>query len=144
MSFQVSTQHFDGMFNADNVEGYISIMIFLLVPGSVKGDQNTTLMFDIKKKTMKEVSDNDQMTFGFSDDIDADLTHWSENITAPPYYPYSYYIRLDRQVPADEINNMDLDIMPGFRLTWNYNRYVELLSKYSNEKNTEQFVRYIF
>ena len=50
---------------------------------SVVGDQNTTLMFDIKKETMKEVSDNDKMHMDPTGDIDADLKHWSKNFSEP-------------------------------------------------------------
>ena len=101
------------------------------------GDKNTTLMFDIKKETMKEVSDNDEMRIGWTD-IDADLTHWSKNISPPAY---SYVISLDRRVSADDINNMNLDMMPGFRLTWNYNKHVEPEDTFSSETATKQFVR---
>ena len=77
--------------------------------------------------------------FGNSYCIDADLTHWSKNITAPSY---SYLITLDRKVTADDINNTNLDTMPGFRLTWNYNKHVELEDKYSSRTVTIQFVKY--
>ena len=36
-----------------------------------------------------------------------------------------------REVSADEINNMDLDMMPGFRFTWHYNKHVEPENIYS-------------
>ena len=58
---------------------------------------------------------DDEMTFDGTD-IAADLTHWSKNVTAPT----SAYkrITLDRRVSADDIKNLDLDIMPGFRFIW--------------------------
>ena len=87
---------------------------------------------------MKEVSDNDQTSFDYND-IDADLTHWSKNVIGRSY---SYRIELDRKVSADDINNMDLDMMPGFRLTWNYNKHVEPETGYGSRTVTKQFVRY--
>ena len=36
---------------------------------------------------------------------------------------------------------MDLDLMPGFTLTWNYNKLKEPEAKYSNDTVTKQFVR---
>ena len=37
---------------------------------------------------------------------------------------------------------MDIDMMPGFRLTWNYNKHIEPEAKYSSWTVTKQFVRY--
>ena len=128
-SGNISTQYFGNKFDVNKVNGNIFIEIKVFVLQTIP----TILMFDIKKKTMKEVSDNDQMRFDYSDYIDADLTHWSKNITDPSRSRSSYKIRLDRKISADEINNVDLDMMPGFTLTWNYNNYVELWSRYSYE-----------
>ena len=138
----ISTQHFREMFDASKVDGYIHILINVFVPKSVKVGQNTTLMFDIEKTTMNEVSDNDQMSFCFNcKKIDADLAYWSKNITDPFY---DYYIELVRKVAADDINNTDLDMMPGFRFTWSYNKHVEPWKKFSTEDKTKQFVRLLF
>ena len=89
---------------------------------------------------MKEVSDNDKMRFNSYDCvIDADLTNWSENILVREN---SYVIILIRKVTADVINNMDLDRMPGFRLTWRYNKGIEPDDAYTKLAITKQFVRY--
>ena len=70
-------------------------------------------------------------------DIDTDLTHWSKNITAPGS---TYYIKLDRKVSQDEIRNMKLDKMPGFRFTWNYDKQAQPEAKYYKVK-TKEFVK---
>ena len=137
----MSTQYFGEKFNTDKVDGNIRIIIMVWVPRSARSDHNATLMFDIKKETMKEVSDNDKMSITGRGYIDADLTHWSENITVPST---SYRITLHRQVTEDDIDNLDLDMMPGFRFTWNYMKHVEPWAKFSNHKLIKQFVRYIF
>ena len=55
---------------------------------------NVTLMFDLKKNTIKEVSDNDRIAMQYAS-IDADLTNWYMNITAPnPEYGYCYILTL--------------------------------------------------
>ena len=145
-SGNISTQYFGNKFEADKVDGRILIKISFSVPPSLIGDTNVTLMLEITKRTMKEVSDNDLMTFDCSDcttiNIDADLRKWTKNITAPnPEYGY-YFIKLDRKVSQDDIKNIDLDMMPGFRFTWNYTRVVEPKSIYSNQDKNKQFVRY--
>ena len=81
------------------------------------------------------------LRFDWVNFIDADLTNWSKNITAPSE---SYIIQLDRKVTADDLYNSNLDIMPGFRLTWNYNKHVEPVAKYRSKVKNKQFVRYNF
>ena len=99
---------------------------------------------------MKEVTDEVMNTMAMTavdaTIFDAYLTHWSKNITAPSTDEYPYYnLVFSRQVSADDImNNMDLDMMPGFRFTWNYNKYVEpenIYSTYGSEEPSKQFVR---
>ena len=137
-SGNISTQYFEDQFDANKVDGHIYIDIEIHVPPSVVGDKNTTIIFNIEKRTMKEVSDNDNIRNVNNDVIDADLNYWSENITAPTA---DYHIKLNRKVTADDIYNMDPDMMPGFRLTWNYNRNIEPVDIYSNLTKTKQFVR---
>ena len=140
-SGNVSTKYFGDKFDADKVEGYIHIDIRVHPPASVWKDRNTTIMFNIEKITMKEDSDNDKIKFGICQDcdIDADVTHWSRNVTIR-YHPPPYYIIMNRKVSSDDINNMDLDLMPGFRLNWNYNYNVEPEPEYNSKQNW-QFVR---
>ena len=138
-SGNISTQYYEDKFDVDKVDGNIYIGIKVNVPASVDGDNNVTLMFDVNKRTIKEVR-SDWMKFGYNINgyIDVDLTHWSKNITAPSYL---YYISLDRQVSAEEITNMKLDMMPGFRLSWKYDTKVEAEYRYSSDATTKEFVR---
>ena len=71
--------------------------------------------------------------------IAADLTHWSKNTTSQSF---SYDMYLLRKVSSDDLNNMDLDTMPGFQFSWKYNKQVASVDKYSKENKTKQFVRY--
>ena len=51
-------------------------------------------------------------------------------------------IELNRKVSKDYIQNMDFDMMPGFRFSWNYNKHLEQEAKYINDDRTKEFVRY--
>ena len=133
-SGNISTKYFGETFDDTKVDGYIQITIIVYVPQSPKVDQNTTLMFDINKNTMEGVRDNDWMMAVY-DIIDADLTHWRKNISVSSSY---YNIILDRKVSANDIDNMDLDVMPGFRFTWNYDKNVEPWTKYSIKQKYKQ------
>ena len=108
-----------------------NIYIHIYVPTSVMVDKDVKMMFDIHKNTMKKISGYDYMNMN-DIDIDGDLTHWSKTITNPiskDGYMVGYY----RQVSQDDIKFMKLDMMPGFRLTWYYNKQVEPEAKYSND-----------
>ena len=137
ISGNISTQYFEEKFDAEKVEKSIYISIYVNVPPSVKGDNNVTLMFDINKRTM---GDNDRILY-WRDKIDDDLTHWSKQVTAPDTRADYYKIYLDRKVSADEIKDMKLDMMPGFRLTWKYNTKIEHEARYRNDDTTKEFVR---
>ena len=102
-------------------------------------DKDVKMMFDIHKNTMKKISGYDYMNMN-DIDIDGDLTHWSKTITNPNSkdgYIVGYY----RQVSQDDIKSMNLEMLPGFRLTWYYNKQVEAEAKYSNDDTTKEFVR---
>ena len=143
-SGNISTQYFDERFDAEKVDGNLYVNMNVYYPSSVRADQNTTIMFNINKKTMKEFSDDDLFYMDvFGGYVDAELTHLTKKITAPDEKLGRYYMRMNREVSADDISHMDLDMMPGFRLTWNYNKHVEAENTYSKSDRTKEFVRYI-
>ena len=135
-SGNISTQYFDDNVDADKVDCDICIALIVNVPTSVVGDNNVTFMFDVSKRTMKDVNDNDKMQVEYMN-MAADQTHKSLNITAPSA---SYYFRLDRKVTQDDITNMKLDRMPGFRLSWKYDREIQP-EAFINSGTTKEFVR---
>ena len=140
-SGNISALYFGDKLDVNKVDGNILIQIFVHIPTrSVKGDNNVTLMVEVNKRTMKDVSDDDQLKFNFST-IDPDELHWSKSITKPSGFSQ---IKLDRKVSADDIKNIEFDYMPGFRLTWKYNKQVEPENTYSNRIDTKQFVRSVF
>ena len=137
-SGNISTQYLMDTYNAKKVESNIMIVIFINVPPIVMVDNNYTLMLDIDKRTVK---DNDKMKFNYFDDIDADLTHWSKNITAPTKDYYS--IQFERKISQYEISKMKLKMMPGFGLSWNYNRELEPEARYIKDDTNKEFARWV-
>ena len=141
-SGNLTTQYFGDKFNASKVEHEFFIRIRVQVPESGLDDDNTTLMMEVKKKTMEELTDPDFDKMRFCNDctdIDTNATEWSKNITAPD--EDYYYIYLDRMTTIDVINNLELDMMPGFTFTWNYNRQLEPEAPYSSYDEHIEFVR---
>ena len=136
-SGNITTQYFDTKFDVNNVDGFIRIAMYIEVPVNVKGDSNTTIMLNLKKRSMKDVYD--KMAFNCHDCyIDDHVTNWNTNITAPDY---KYGITLDRRALKEDIRKLNFESMPGFKFTWNYNKPLEPDSKYSNDDLTKEFVR---
>ena len=146
-SGNISTKYFGDTFDANKVDGNIRIVISVNVPHSVIGDNDTTLMFNVKKVTMQKYSSNDQMHFVFcslvgfgcpTTNIAADLAQWDKNISVETYL---YNLVLDRKVLFEDIKNMKVDKMPGFSVSWHYNKELEAEAMFINSDKTKEFVR---
>ena len=134
-SGNVSSQGFGKKFDADKVEENIYISIRIYVPSSAKFDNSKTLIFNLHKNTIEEVSENDKMDMSSIGDIDPYTNHVSQMWNPPT--TSAYFFKLDRKVSVEAISNMDT--MPGFRLSWNYNTNVEDWQKYVD--SNKQFIR---
>ena len=73
--------------------------MFMFLLNGYKGE-STTLLFNLEKNTMKEVSDNDQMDIRTVGYIDADKTHVTTNINGHSINKNNkyYHFRLNRKV----------------------------------------------
>ena len=137
VSGNINTKYFGDKFDADKVDGRILNQIIIFPPQSIVS--NTTMMLEIQKRTMKEViSDDDKITINYNYILDAATTNWCQNITAPSA---NLLIEHKRIVSQDQIQNTDLELMPGFSLSWNYDTEMEPWSKYGNDDTTMEFVR---
>ena len=64
---------------------------------------------------------------------------WTKNISYQSKDSYEFLI--DRRLPADAISKLDLELMPGFRLLWNYNKPLDPDPKYRDEYTNKLFAR---
>ena len=135
---------FGDKFDAEKVDGNIFFSIDVNVPKPLKEVENVTLTFKIYKNTIIEFRQNDQITF-FNTVVDPDEKYFQKNFTntKTSYNTYTfsspmtsaYEIILERKVSQIDINNLKLQKMPGFRLTWNYDsesglseaKYIDLI-----------------
>ena len=145
ISGNISTLYFGEKLDVQKADIDINMNIYIriYVPNSVMDDKDVKMTFDIHKNTMKKISGYDYMNMNDDDGdihIDGDLTHWSKTITNP-ISKDGYIVGYHRQVSQDDIKSMNLEMMPGFRLTWYYNKQVEPEAKYSNDDTTKEFVR---
>ena len=140
-SGNISTQYFDDRFNATKVDGDIYVKIKIDVSSS--SDKETSITFVIEKKTMKEIIKQDSLSFAYPLlPFDTDLTNWTTTHTPPSHGQYE--ITLTRKVSREEINEMELSTMPGFRLTWKTQKQLSTYPANLNQAKTKNFIRYIY
>ena len=85
---------------------------------------------------MKKVSDNDKMTMSIVGDIDVDITHMSKNFSIGPSKDF-FGVLLNRKVSFEEIKNIEIDRMPGFRFSWKYDKDMEPWTKHKTRNGVE-------
>ena len=141
----ISTQYFGNKFDLAKLERNIYIPIYVFVPESLKNENASTIILNIEKTAMEGDSNFDKIIFNEGDAIDSKLTLWNKNIT--PGFPTTrcigcYLFELQRDVSKNEILDMTLPRMPGFTLTWNYDKQLEPMAIFSNDEITKEFVRY--
>ena len=148
----ISTQYFGEKFNASKVESNIFISINVMIPDEVWGDHNTDLLFNIHKTTMKKVNGLDRMSFD-NVFIDPEQSVFKKSILAPAplFSPYSHGFKLERQVSKEEIDDMEMDLMPGFQLDWTFDTNLQDwptlkydIANMNLQTNVANFRRYIY
>ena len=91
---------------------------------------------------MRNIAGYDKLRFNcWNCKMDARQTWWSENITAPNPWENYFFIALDRKISNEEVKRQKLKLMPGFRLTWDYNSEPEADATYAIYETTKEFIR---
>ena len=85
---------------------------------------------------MKEARENDYIFFVYKRNDDKMNASEKIKITSKSTRFSTY---LNRKVPAEDINTIKKEKMPGFRFTWNYDKEVNLWSLYKS--NNTYFTR---
>ena len=135
-SGSVITQYFGDKFDADKVDADLYYGVNVYPPDSVRYNPNVTLHLDVEKVSLLSRGEDTLL-------VDGTIlreTHRTFNYTPPTRISYS--IELHRLVRLADVKKQNLDIMPGFRVTWRYSgAEVEPRAKYYNEIDTMAFVR---
>ena len=135
----VSTKYFGYHFDADKVKNTF-IKIDMKVPEIAGDNENVTIHVDIEwnplKKTLNgyERFEFDGYVFGL------DEKSFSINITRPRKLR-NYYLLLDRKVSIEDVNKMQLDMMPGFKIKWFYEPEVPSKIEYNDHIASQEFIR---
>ena len=138
----ITTQSFGEKFDVDKVETELLISVSVYPPASVKNNKNVTLHFEVEKLSLTDLSSGeDKLRVG---SVNVDTTHGSYNYTAQESDLYAIY--LQRKVLPVDVRKQQLNLMPGFKITWHYSGMeVEPEAKYLNGhnlyKSTKAFIR---
>ena len=130
---------------------YISLLFFncldesmfidinIKVPKNVKYKKNVTLHLSVGKMSVITYENvTDKMTYQSNPIV---TESFKQNITAPAYDEYTF--DFERNVSKDSIDITKQKLMPGFNLTWHFNKNVSAEPIFHSKMNNE-FVRYDF
>ena len=151
----IFSPNFGGKFDADKVETQTKYKVNVVPPKSIISNLNVTLHFEIEKVSMKDLSTgtdlfsvSERIFSGRNGEIDEDIKYMTKNFTPPGATDIwgnvrdESWILLTRSVTMHDVKKQNLDLMPGFRLTWYYSGIeVQPPPEYENEQFKKAFFR---
>ena len=131
-SGNISTIYYGEKFDFNKFDRNVVFSININVPNSVRKNGNdVALLVNIEKGP----TDNIKMK-----NYNVNENQFTKNITGS--FEKSYYIQLIRLISEEDVAMMNLDVMPGFKVSWNYNKDITPWPENSNYGTTREFVRY--
>ena len=143
-SGSVATQYFSEKFNPHNIDPKVYFGMTFIVPDELKHDANYTLFLKIEKEPLDSTGVKEKMKFGIMSTIDPKLRHFTKNITkSTSRISNSYLIRFERGFSEDDLNIVQADLMPGFKINWYFNKHLDSPNLFKNYGRNKEFVRYM-
>ena len=125
-SGSVNTEYFGEQYQSHLVKRNVKYYVYVYPPVSVRTNPNVTLHFKVEKLSMTGMSvgwDNVVIGSGSGSgsNLDAGLSSATFNFTPPAESADSRWICLTRNnITIEEIKTMDMESMPGFKVSWYY------------------------
>ena len=128
ISGEVSTQFYGEAYQPHLVPQNIKYQVFIYPPENMRNNSNVTLNFKIEKISLTEMTtgadniliEND----GVASKVESGVKSVSFNFTPPTgfgSYDFNRWMGLSRGgIPKEELNTMDMNVMPGFKFSWSY------------------------
>ena len=121
-SGNISTPYFGEKFNAEKYERIMRADIRIHVPTNEQ-DKNASINVKFEKDSLAKTVAESYPPGGY---IQSHVTRWNSSFPVTRVWGPMYVLKYLRQrTPEDDIELIDLTLMPGFRLTWNYDKHVE-------------------
>ena len=128
----ISTQYYKDSFDPYKIEKALHYSINILPPIQ---RNNTSLHINIEKNLVQGVD-------RFYDKFENPVTTLNRTITNPyPSYMKWYNINLKRKISEDNIKDIKMDVMPGFRFSWHYSDFFSPNPNYQSKDITIEFRR---
>ena len=146
-SGNISTQYLGDKFHAANLDLNHFMQVKIYIPTTAT-DSNTVLMIYIEKNSITQFINGDVLYTWPGGRMNPYITNWSRNFSINDLTKddkddrYYFKISLKRDISEDEMNSIDLEMMPGFRVTWNIHGLLELKAEYSNLTTNGEFTRF--
>ena len=145
-SGSISTQHFGEKFNADNVQKTnLLYNITIHPPDNVIDNENVTLHLEIELISMKHLSTGKDVFKVDGEEFTADKPNFAYNYSLPKEFEKNILLERSDMQNADaqaSVKRQKLNLMPGFRLTWNYHGMgVNSMVPHYNDTISRAFVR---
>ena len=124
-SGSISSQYFGEQFDAEKVETDLYYSIKIRIPKTINAQDLLTLHVQIDKISMKDLSKGtDKITAAYKS-LSEDTTHFVKNYTNLKYGDGDIWIKHERRVSKDDVLEMNMDQMPGFKISWRFTGNIE-------------------
>ena len=141
----VTTQYYGEQFQPDLIERKHRYWVKVYPPKIVKNNENVTLHFKIEKASITGLPDDSKDSFSVSGvDLQVDQSSAFKNFTPPGRYQTIDFYR--RGLKSKKVEEMKMNMMPGFKFEWWYSGYgvdVTPDTKFKYYERTYEFVRQV-
>ena len=112
----ISTQYFGEKFNADLIQGQIQWDFIIDIPAILQWNKNVSLSVELEKNIIKSFDRFMINSFDYSYKNNT----IKDTLSPPGSLGDHWSFKLERKMTVDDINDLEMDFMPGFRLKWYY------------------------
>ena len=138
----ISSQYFGEKFDAEKVETDLYYYIMIQIPKTINAQDHLTLHLQIDKISMKDLSNGEDKITTVYKSLSEDTTHFVKNYTDLKYGNRGIWIKYERKVLKDDVLEMNMDQMPGFKISWYFNGNIEKKINYFGGENGGELNRW--
>ena len=94
-------------------------------PKTIDAQDNLTLHVQIDKISMIDLSEGKDSIITRYKSLSEDTTHYVKNYKNLKYGNRGIWIKYERGVSKDDVLEMNMDQMPGFKISWHFSGNIE-------------------
>ena len=138
----ISSQYFGEKFDAEKVETDLYYYIMIQIPKTINAQDHLTLHLQIDKISMKDLSNGEDKISTVYKSLSEDTTHFVKKYTDLKYGNRGIWIKYERKVLKDDVLEMNMDQMPGFKISWYFTGNIEKKINYFGGENGGELNRW--